>query len=117
MATGDGSPSVTHHNTESHDATGRRRAEEAIRESEERLRSIFEAGFEGIIIHDGGTILDTNPQIERMFGYALSELVGKSVLDLAAPESRDLIRDKLGAPPGKPYEAVGLRKDGTRHSA
>ncbi|MCH7998391.1 MAG: PAS domain S-box protein, partial [Chloroflexi bacterium] len=44
----------------------------------------------------------------------LSEIIGKSVLDLAAEESRDLIIYKLQSPPGEPYyEAVGLKKDGT----
>ncbi|MCH8050477.1 MAG: PAS domain S-box protein [Chloroflexi bacterium] len=94
----------------------RQEAEKALRESEERLRRIFEAGFEGLVIHDKGTILDANPAFERMFGYPLSELIGESVRNLAAPESRDLIIDKLGSPLAGPYEAVGLRKDGTRFS-
>ena len=95
------------------DITEDKRAEEALRESEERFRRMFEAAFEGIAIHENGVILDANPAFEKTFGYPLSELVGKSVLDLAAEESRALIIDKLRSPPGKPYEAVGLKKDGT----
>ena len=91
----------------------RKQAEEALRESEERLRGIFEATFEGIAIHENGVILDANPAFERMFGYPLSEIVGKSVLDLAAPESRDLISEKVRLHPGVPFEAVGLKKDGS----
>jgi PAS domain S-box-containing protein len=92
-------------------------AEEALRESEKRLRSIFEGGFEGIVIHEDGTILDANPAFERTCGYPLSELVGKSVLDLAAEESRDLINEKLRLHPGVPFEAVGLKKDGSSFHA
>ncbi|MCH8919438.1 MAG: PAS domain S-box protein [Chloroflexi bacterium] len=95
------------------DLTERKENAEALRESEERLRSIFEAGFEGIVIHENGVILDANPAFERMFGYPLSEIIGKSVLDLAAPESRDLISEKVRLHPGVPFEAVGLKKDGS----
>ena len=108
----DGKP--LHFISQIQDITERKQAEEALRESEERFRHMFEAAFEGVAIHEKGVILDANPAFERIFGYPLSEIVGKSVLDLAAEESRDLIIDKLQSPPGEPYyEAVGLKKDGT----
>ena len=95
------------------DITERKCAEEALRESEERLRDIFEAGFEGIVITENGMIIDANPQIEKMFGYEVSEAIGLSVLELAAEESRDLIRQRIRLHRDEPYEAVGLRKDGS----
>jgi PAS domain S-box-containing protein len=94
------------------DITERKQAEEAIRESEQRLQSIFEATFEGIAIHENGVILDANPAFERIFGYPLSEIIGKSVLDLTAEESRDLVMEKLTTRAQEPFEAIGLRKDG-----
>jgi PAS domain S-box-containing protein len=42
------------------------------------------------------------------------EAIGKSVLDYAAPESRDSIKKKMLSGHDQPYEATGLRKDGTR---
>jgi len=48
-----------------------------------------------------------------MFGYQSEELIGMDVLDFAAPESRDLIRKNVLSGYDKPYEAVGLKKDGT----
>ena len=95
--------------------TERKRSEEALRESEARLRNIFEAGFEGLVIHhNNGVILDANPAFEQMSGYQLSELAGMRILDLVAEESRDLVMQRLKKPLYKLFEAVALKKDGTR---
>jgi PAS domain S-box-containing protein len=95
------------------DLSDRRRAEEALQESEERLRRFFEASFEALVFHDEGAILDANQAFADMFGYALPEVVGKQVLDLAAPEFREEVRRRIREGDGRPYEAVGLRKDGS----
>ena len=42
-----------------------------------------------------------------------SEMVGRESLDLAAPECRELVRTRILESYEEPYEAVGLRKDGT----
>jgi PAS domain S-box-containing protein len=48
--------------------------------SEARLRAVFEAAVDGIIlIDDHGTIQQVNPAIERMFGFSASELLGQNV--------------------------------------
>jgi PAS domain S-box-containing protein len=89
------------------------RAEEALRESEERFRRLTEASFEAIAVHDKGKILDANQTCATMFGHELSEVVGMHVLDFAAPESRDLILRSMLSRSEEPFEAVGLRKDGS----
>ena len=96
-----------------HDITERVRTEEALRESEERFRRLSSAAFEGIAIHDKGKILDANSKIAEMFGYKRSEFIGKYALDLAAPESWDLVLKHIQSGYEKAYEATGLRKDGT----
>src|SRR5262249_7871130 len=59
------------------------------------------------------TILEVNHAFEQMFGYTRAELIGKSVLDLAAPETRALVAEHVRAGYEGWYEAQGLRKDGT----
>jgi PAS domain S-box-containing protein len=95
------------------DITDCKRAEEALRESEERFRRLAEASFEGIAIHDKGKILDANQTLATMFGHELPEFIGMHVLDLTAPESRGPILRKMLSRSEDPFEAVGLRKDGS----
>ncbi|MFQ5613293.1 MAG: PAS domain S-box protein [Anaerolineae bacterium] len=91
----------------------RETAEAALRVSEERFRRLSGLSFEGIAIHDQGKIFDANQAMAAMFGYELSEFIGKNALDFAAPESRDVVLENIRSGYEKPYEAVGLRKDGT----
>ncbi len=95
------------------DITDRKQAEDDVRASEGRLQSFFEATFEAVIIHDKGTILDVNPATEALYGYSRAELIGQSVLKLAHPCSQDYIRNRALVPSDEPFEAVGLKKDGT----
>ncbi|MDP8901584.1 MAG: PAS domain S-box protein [Actinomycetota bacterium] len=96
------------------DVTERKEAEEAVRRSEERLRSLADAAFEGILISDRGEILEANRALIDMFGYSLSEVIGRSTLEFVAPEHRDLVRQKIASGDEEPYEVTGVRKDGTR---
>ncbi|MNS53776.1 Non-motile and phage-resistance protein [compost metagenome] len=86
----------------------------ACAEREDRYRMLAEATFEGIIVHEAGRILEANQPAADMFGYPLETLLGMSVLDLAAPESREMIAARVAAGHPHPYEAVGQRRDGSR---
>jgi PAS domain S-box-containing protein len=69
------------------DITERKRAEEALRESEERLRGIFDTAGIGIAIVDmSGRILETNPSLRKILGYTADDLVNCTFLDIAHPE-------------------------------
>ncbi|HWJ17163.1 MAG TPA: PAS domain S-box protein [Geobacterales bacterium] len=62
------------------DITYKKHAEEALRQSEERLRAIVDTAVDAIIIIDeNGLIVSINPAAERMFGYAASDIVGENV--------------------------------------
>lgn len=91
----------------------RERMDEVLRESEERFRSLSEATFEGIVIHDKGRILYTNQTFAAMFGYEPSEVIGMDLLELVAPKSRDVVVDNILSGYEKSYETVMLRKDGS----
>jgi PAS domain S-box-containing protein len=95
------------------DVTERRRAEEAVRESEERFRSLTEAAVDGVLIHENGVILDANPSFCRMFGYELSELLGRNSLEMITPELRADTARQIQSGTESVYETVGVRKDGT----
>ncbi|MFN3430619.1 MAG: PAS domain S-box protein [Candidatus Sericytochromatia bacterium] len=90
------------------------RVEEARRESESRYRMLAEATFEGVVVHELGRFLEANLPAAEMFGYPVETLCGMSVLDLAAPESRETVIERMVGGHTQPYEAVGMRRDGSR---
>jgi len=91
----------------------RKHVEEAVRDSELRYKLLTEATFDGIAIHDQGILLEVNAGLERIFGYGPGELIGRSLWDLVADESRDLVLANMQNGVNGPYEAMGRRKDGT----
>ena len=91
----------------------RKRTEEAVRESEERFRRLSEASFEGIVFHEEGKIIDANEAFATMFGYGLSEVIGKNALDFATPELREVALSHILDGSEEPYDGVATRKDGS----
>ncbi|MDJ0708614.1 MAG: response regulator [Leptolyngbyaceae cyanobacterium MO_188.B28] len=92
----------------------RQQAEEALLQSEERLQRFFEATSEAVLMHEKGVILDANRAAETLLGYSFTELIGKHLLEITAPESHGLLCQRLRSPGDyPPTEAVGLRKDGS----
>ncbi len=71
------------------DITERKRAENALKESEERLRSLFESATEFIHLIDmNGVIMQTNPASIKVSGYSDEEMVGRCLADFFTPTSQ-----------------------------
>jgi PAS domain S-box-containing protein len=96
------------------DITIRRKYEEQLRESEQRFRTLQQASFGGIGLHDQGMIIDCNQGLCDITGYEYHELVGKNGLELIAPEFRTTVLEKIRGNYEKTYDVEGIRKDGTR---
>ena len=99
-----------------------RAKESALRASEARLRSFFEATPDALLISNAqGTITMANQQVEALLGYSLDELVGKSIEELVPTRSRGghpKLREGFAATPTARRMAVGmgtkaLRKNGS----
>ncbi len=93
----------------------RKRAEEALRESEERYRMLSAATYEGIIFHEQGIVQDANQSFATMFGFEHpAELVGLNALkELIAPQSLSEVEENIRLGLEGSYEAVMRRKDGS----
>ena len=72
------------------DFTERKKAEESLRASEERYRTLFEYVPDGILILDPqGRLLDANPVMLRMLDYQHNELKGLRISDIL--ENKDAV--------------------------
>jgi len=96
------------------------RAEQALRESEERFRNLIEGSIQGIHVHQNGKILFANQAVADIFGYDSPEdiLALDSVLALLAPGERQRLWQVAQArlrgedvPNRQSYQ--GMRRDGS----
>ena len=73
------------------DISERKRAEAAIKESEDRYRDLVEHSQDLMCTHDlNGRLLSVNPAVARALGYEIGELLQMSIPDLLAPRDRPL---------------------------
>ncbi|MFA6220778.1 MAG: PAS domain S-box protein [Desulfomonilaceae bacterium] len=78
------------------DITKRKQAEEALRESEQKFRAVFQNGHVVMLIIDPntGAIVDASPAASSFYGYSLEDLKKKRIFDLNVAE-RDVIVKKM----------------------
>ena len=98
------------------DITERKRAEQALRESEEMSRSMLDNAAMGVYLLQDKKFLYVNPTFEKIIGYSSEELVGRDAINYVHPDDRSIVRTKavenLKGISSLPYEFRVLRKDG-----
>lgn len=105
------------------DTTAHRQAEESLRESEARLRAMFEASRDAIGVAKKGIHLFANPAYLKLFGFDNNEeIVGTSILDSIAPSRRQQMQEMAqrraaGEPVPTFYEQRAIKKDGKEFDA
>ena len=104
------------------DITERKHMEDALRESEERFRTIVEQAAEAIVAHDlDGRVLLVNSLTSEYTGYSQEELLSMNVLDLdpelIKKEYKKLYWEKLPVGKHAKVEATHIRKDGSSYPA
>ncbi len=100
------------------DITERKAAEEALRASEARFRTIFESAGIGVVLVDPeGRVMAANPAVRAMLGYGEAELLGRTSADQTHPD--DLVVQAAltgemlrGERDGYQLEKRYIRKDG-----
>jgi len=96
------------------DISKHRLAEQAVRESEERLAKFMQASAEGIVFHRDGFITDANPPVCELIGYPLKELLGRRTLEFIAPDHVAKVAAVIASGQETGYESVLLDKHGQR---
>jgi PAS domain S-box-containing protein len=101
----------------------RKRAEDAVLESEARKRAILDAALDCVITMDHqGRVLEFNPAAEQTFGYTAREAIGAELAELIVPPSlrerhRAGLRRYLETGKSELFdrrvELTGMRKDGS----
>ena len=102
------------------DITDRRKAELAMRESEEKFRLVSESAPDAIFIQIGGRFAYVNPAACRLFGIASpADILGQPVPDWFHSDYREMIREWISRlnvmhePVGR-AEEIALKADGSQ---
>ncbi len=104
------------------DITARKQAEDALRESEEKFRALFDQSTVGIYLHDlEGRVLDVNARACAQSGYTREAWLGRTIFDLHPRESQvnlpkaAILQSWKAWQPGQRQiiEAEHQRQDGT----
>ena len=100
------------------DITSRRRAEEALRESEEKYRQLFFAESDAILLFyaDTGEIFDVNDAALKMYGHSRDAFLSMKITDVSAePDAtRRSVSRTVAGRSSRVSLRYHLRKDGTR---
>ena len=100
------------------DITEINRAENALRESEDKYRNLVEESIQAMIIYQDDHIVFANRATAMLSGYSIEELIGKSVNDLISPDDIEWLLERRaarerGEEDSSRVQFRGLIKDGS----
>ena len=95
------------------DVQDRKDAEERRLEAERRFRLLAEATSEGVVLVDGGRVLECNARFAAMHGSEPSALLGRPFLELVAPESLAFVSARQASGATGRDRWTALRADGS----
>lgn len=103
------------------DVTERKKAEEALRESEERYRLLVENANDAIFIIENGMVKFHNFKTEEMTGYSEKELSNNPFINIIHPDDREMVFERrmerlLGKNPPSIYSFRMINRSGTELS-
>ncbi len=93
------------------DTTERRQAENDLKDSEKRFKTLSEATVEGILLSENGKIKDCNQQFADMMGYKMEEILGTITNDLVHPDDKESL-SKINSDHEKAYQHRAICKNG-----
>ncbi|NIP36531.1 MAG: PAS domain S-box protein, partial [Thermoplasmata archaeon] len=68
---------------------------------------------EGLVLHEGGIIVDANRRIEEMSGYSREDLVGSDFYKMLEPDAQRIVSERVMVDDGIPYQVKARAKDGS----
>jgi len=85
---------VERFSTVSIDITERKRAMEALQESEEKYKNLIENAAEAIFVAQDGKLVFINPMTTMMIGFSSEGLMSRSFVEFIHPDDRDMVIDR-----------------------
>ncbi len=102
------------------DITERKRAEAALKQSEQDYRTVFEQAHDAILIFapEGEIVLDVNRRACEIYGFSRSEFVGMSIETISKfpANGKDKVKETMEIGDYLNFETIQFRKDGSEMS-
>ncbi len=96
------------------DISERKKAEKALKDSEERFRLLFEQSIDAIIIHENGIIKDVNDRACKMLGYSKDQLCKMTIMDLHSDSDSEITKKRVTREKSSlHFETQWIKSDGT----
>ena len=99
------------------DVSDRKRTEKALKESEEKYRTLFEDSLEAMSLTQQGKVVDVNPAWLRLHGFEdKEEVIGMDIIDVIHPEDQKILAERRRMWPKmkeRAYQLRDVRKDGS----